>query len=163
MLPEDLGKSVQESLKSVFHWGSRFHAEKIGIIAGIVVLSLISALWAFSEPRDGNDLGADVELADRMVGFELVVQNTGDQDWRDVRITLDRQYLFTTELIEAGDYVGITGSDTTYSYYIPRPWGQEGWENLTSTEKPGLHPDDDFEPGFVQIRTREGQYDLELE
>lgn len=154
--------SFAETLKSVFHWGSRYHAEKIGVIVGFLVLSVASALWAFSSPGGAEGLGAEVEFDSGMVGFELVVENNTEGDWTDVRITLDRQYVYTFDELSAGDYVQLTRSDLEYAYHIHRPWGREDWERLADGEKPGLRPDDDYEPSFVQIRAREGEHDEEL-
>ena len=162
MVPDDLGKELQESIKKVFHWGSRYHAEKIGVIAGFVVLSVASALWAFSEPTDDDELGTELEFSDGMTGFELIVENTGDSDWRDVRITLDRQHLYTTDRIEAGDYVRLNNENLRYAYYVPRSWAAAGWDELVGEEQPSSHPAEDYEPSFVQIRAREGQVDVEL-
>lgn len=162
MVPDDLARQLQESLKGVFHWGSRYHAEKIGVIAGFVVLSVASALWALSEPADDDELGTDLSLSDGMTGFELVVENAGDRDWRDVRITLDRMHLYTTDRIEAGDYVQLDGDDFDYAYYIPRRWGETEWGELTDRQQPGLRPAENYVPSFVQIRAREGRVDTQL-
>lgn len=149
-------------VKGVFHWGSRFHAEKIGVLVGFVVLSVGSAIWAFSTPGGADGLGAEVTLDEGMVGFELLIENDGDTDWSDVRITLDRQYLYTTEEIESGGFVQLTRSDLEYAYHIPRPWGREEWERLAADKKPGVEPPDDYVPSFVQIRAWEGELDEDL-
>ncbi len=163
MAEADIGKRFQDSLKGIFHWGSRYHAEKIGVLAGFVILSLATGIWAFSGDDDTNELGADLYLRDAVVGVDLVVENTGRGDWRDVRIALDRQYLFTTERIEGGDYVSLSADDLVYAYYIPRPWRREGWERLGSDIKPGVHPDASYVPSFVQVRAREGRLDTDVD
>lgn len=163
MVPADLGKTLQDTLKGVFHWGSRFHAEKIGVIAGFVVLSVAIVAWGLSGPSDDNELGAEVHLRDTMVGFDLAVENTGSRAWRDVRITVDRKYLYTADELDGGDYVSLSAEDLSYAYQIPRPWGREDWEELADGDKPGVHPDGDFVPSFVQIRARDGRLDIEVE
>lgn len=162
MVPADFGKTLQNSLKKVFHWGSRYHAEKIGVIAGVVILSLATVLWAFSGDDDTNELGAQLYLRDAVVGTDLIVENTGRSSWRDVRITLDRQYLFTMDELEGGEYVTIGMDDLIYAYFIPRPWGREDWEELGHDSKPGVHPDASYTPSFVQVRAREGRLDTEV-
>lgn len=155
-------KSLQDTLKGIFHWGSRYHAEKVGVIAAFIVLTVTTLVWAFSGPDDSNELGAEIFLRETMVGFDLVVENTGRSAWRDVRITLDRQYLYTADRIEGGDYVVLSAEDVNNAYYIPRPWGREDWEELGDLEtKSGLHPDGAYEPEFVQIRARQGHLDIE--
>ncbi len=157
-----LGDQILDSLKGIFDLGSRYHVEKIGVIAGFVVLSLIIPFWAFSGPDDTNELGAELYLRDSMVGFELILENAGSKAWRDVRVVLDRRYVFTAEQIEGGDYVSLGAEDVVDAYYIPRPWGREDWEELADErEKPGMRPDSAYEPTLVQVRAREGRIDIE--
>ena len=163
MVPADMGKAVQDSLKGIFHWGSRYHAEKIGVLAAFVVLSLATGIWAFSADDDTNELGADLELRDGVVGVDLVIENTGRGAWRDVRIALDRKYLYTTDRIDGGGYVALSPDDLVYAYYIPRPWRRDEWERLGDDVKPGIHPDAEYVPSFVQIRAREGRLDIDVE
>ncbi len=162
MVPADFRKTLLETLKQVFHWKSRYYAEKIGVVAGVVILSLATVLWAFSGEDDTNELGAKLYLRDAVVGIDLIVENTGRGAWRDVRITLDRQYLFTVDEIDGGDYVTINTDDLTYAYFIPRPWGREEWESLGNHEKPGIRPDESYQPSFVQVRARGGRLDTEV-
>lgn len=163
MIPTDLGKTLRQMVEGLFRRGARYRAEKIGVIAAFVVLSVASALWAFSEPTDDDELGVDLETSGGMVGFEMLVENNTGDDLRDLRITLDRQYLYTTELLEAGDYVRLTAEDLDYAYYIPRSWGQQEWETLADEEdKPGAHPEGGFDPSLAQIRAREGRLDTQL-
>lgn len=163
MVPTDLGKTLQEVVEGLFRKGARFRAEKIGILVGFVVLSLASVLWAFSEPADDDALGAEVESSFDVAGRMITVGNTGDRNWRDVRIVLDRQYVFTADEIEAGEYLNLDAGDFIYAYYIPRPWGQHPWEELADpSAKPGIHPNVSYRPSFVQIRSREGRLDTDL-
>lgn len=160
-MAEQLSETLQDSLKGIFHWGSRYHAEKIGVLAGFVILTLATVVWAFSGDDATNELGADIYLRDAVVGADVVIENTGSSTWRDVRIVLDRQYLYTTDRIEGGDHVSLSPDDLVYAYYIPRPWGRKGWERLGDDAKPGVHPDGTYVPSFLQIRARQGGLEID--
>lgn len=150
-------------IEGLFRRGARYRAEKIGVIAAVLVLSIASALWAFSEPSDDEQLGVEFQVSGGVVGFELLVENNGDDDLRDVRITLDRQYLYTTDTLGAGDSVRLAAEDFRYAYHIPRPWGQKDWERLAGEDdKPGPYLESSYDPSFVQIRSRQGRLDTEL-
>lgn len=162
MAAGDQGKQIAEYLQGIFHWGSRYHAEKVGVITGFVVLSAVTLFWAFSGPDDTNELGAEVYLRDSMVGFELIVENTGRSGWQDVRIVLDRRYLFEADEIPGGDYVSLSADTVIDAYYIPRPWGRDDWEELgDETQRAGRRPPATYEPEFVQVRAQEGRIDMD--
>lgn len=163
MAVEEITKVLQETLKGVFQSGSRYYAENIAVILGFVILSVASIVWAFTGPDDTNELGADVYLRDVVVGFDLAVENSGRRAWTDVRIVLDKKYLFTADRIEGGEHLAIGSDRLRYAYHIPRPWGREEWEELSRSEKPGVSPRSDYVPSFVQIRSRQGRIDVELE
>ena len=162
MASTNIIQELQQGFAGIFQWGSRYYAEKMGVMVGFVVLSLASVVWAFSAPDDSNELGAELFLSDVLVGFELGVENTGNRAWTDVRIVLDRKFLFTAERIEGGQTLTLNRDNLTYAYYIPRPWGREGWEHLERQPKAAMAPSNNYIPNFVQVRTRQGRIDVTL-
>lgn len=163
MVPSDIGTTLREMVRGVIRSGARYRAEKIGVVAAFFVLSIASALWAFSDPADDDELGVDLDVSGGMVGFEMNVENNSGGDLTEVRIVLDRQYLYTTDVLEDGERVRVGTEDLDYAYYIPREWGEREWEKLADADrKPGPHPESTFDPSVAQIRTAEGRLDLEL-
>ncbi len=163
MASNDLLRELQQIFTGVFQWGSRYYAERMGIVVGAAILTMASFVWAFSTPGDSNELGADLFLRDVVISFDLAVQNSGNRAWTDVRIVLDRKYLFTADRVEGGQTLTINSDNLTYAYYVPRPWGREAWEELTHASKPEYRPDASYVPSFVQVRTRQGRLDVTLE
>ena len=162
MVALDLKKVFDETVGGLFQAGSRYYAEKIGVIVGLVVLSIASVVWSFSGYDDTNELGAEIYLRDVVVAFDLFVQNTGSSDWTEVRIVLDQKYLFTADRIEGGESLTVGPEDLAYFYHVPRPWGREDWEELgEESEKPEMRPDSAYEPSLVQVRAREGRIDID--
>ena len=162
MEPAEIGKKLQESLQGIFYWGTRYHAEKIAIIVGVVVLSLLSTVWALSGSDIANELGARVESGTTMGATTVTITNAGRQTWTDVRIVVDRKHLYRIGEFEGGERLNLTMDEFDYAYHIPRSWGREGWEELADEEQPGIHPDRGYEPSVIQIRANEGQYEQEL-
>jgi hypothetical protein len=163
MATNNFVRELQQGFAGLFQWGSRYYAEKIGILVGFVVLSLASVVWAFSAPDDTNQLGAELYLRDVLVSFDLAVENTGNRAWTDVRIVLDKKYLFTADRIDGGATVTVNSENLTYAYYIPRPWGLSDWEDLSAGEPPRSRPATSYVPTDVQVRTRQGRLDVTLE
>ena len=163
MVALDVKKVFDETVGGLFQAGSRYYAEKIGVIVGLVVLSIASVVWSFSGYDDTNELGAEIYLRDVVVAFDLFLQNTGSSDWTEVRIVLDQKYLFTADRIEGGESLTVGPADLAYFYHVPRPWGREDWEELAQDQKPELNPESSYVPSTVQIRSRQGRLDVELE
>ena len=154
-------QSFQDQIKDLFQWGSRYQAERIGVLAGFVILTVGTGVWAFSGSDDTNELGANISLRTGVVGVELVVENTGRRAWEDVRIVLDRRYIYTADRVDGRSYVRLSNDDLRYAYFIPRPWGRERWEQLGNDEhRAGVHPEESYVPQFVQIRSRQGRLDI---
>lgn len=154
----DFGKTLQEAVQGVFYWGPRYRIEKIAVISGVVVLSLISTVWALSGSEKANELGAHVDISTGFTGFSVEIVNDGGEDWTDVRVVVDRTLLYSTDEFEDGRSKTLTAEDFDYAYHVPRSWGRHTWEHLADEPKPGVHPDRSYEPSSVQIRANEGRY-----
>lgn len=155
-------KGLPHEIRGLFQWGSRYYAEKMGVMVGFVVLSIACVAWAFSGPNDTNRLGAELYLRDVLTGVDLAVENTGRRAWTDVRIAVDYKYLFTAERLNGGESLVIGPDDLQYFYMIPRPWGREDWEELAPEPKPELNAPQDYVPAYVQVRSNQGLLDERL-
>ena len=152
---------LKHELEALFSWGSRYQSEKIGVIAAVVVLSVATLGWAFSASEETNELGAQIDVDTSMSGFNIGIVNQSGSDWRDVRVVVDRKYLYTTEVLESGENLTLGAEDFLYSYHIPRPWGRDGWEELSGQPKPDATPRESLNPTLIQVRAREGRIEYE--
>ncbi len=159
---EDILERLREEMDALFSWGARYQTEKIGVIVAVVILSLATLGWAFSTSEETNELGAEVVVDRSMSGFDVGIVNQSGSDWRDIRVVIDRQYLFTTERLDAGGSLNLEADDFLYSYHIPRPWGRDEWEGLSPREKPGVTAPESLNPSLIQIRSRDGRIDHEV-
>ena len=159
-----LAQQVQDTLIGIFQRGSRYQTEKVAVLVGYLVISVASLVWAFSGKNLDNQLGADfgqttLSEIDQGVYF---LSNDSDDDWTQVRVVLNRQYLYTNPEIQNKSRVTLSGKDFDYFYFIPRTWGKAGWEKLDKSEKPGPKAPNNLKPTFVQIRTEQGKFDKNL-
>lgn len=159
-----LAQQVQDTLLGIFQRGSRYQTEKIATLVGYLLLSVISIVWAFSGRNLNNTLGAgfgqtNLSEIDHGVYF---LSNDGDEPWTQVRVVLNRQYLYTSPKLDAKGRTTLGGQNFDYFYYIPRNWGQNEWEQLTDKDKPGPKAPSNLKPTFVQIRTDQGKFDKDL-
>ncbi len=159
-----LAQQVQDTLLGIFQRGSRYQTEKIATLVGYLVLSVISVAWAFSGQSMNNTLGADfgqtnLSEIDHGVYF---LSNDSDDPWTQVRVVLNRRYLYTLPELEPKGRKTLGGKDFDYFYYIPRSWGRTPWEQLGPEDKPGPKAPSNLLPTFVQIRTEQGQFDKDL-
>ena len=161
MNTDALAQQVQESLLGIFQRGSRYQTEKVVTLVGYVIASVLSLVWAFSGKNLNNQLGADfgqttLSNIEQSVYF---LSNDSDEPWTQVRVVLNREYLYTLPDLEPKGRKTLSGQDFDYFYYIPRAWGQRDWEQLSKKEKPGPKAPNDLQPTFVQIRTEQGKFD----
>lgn len=161
---EALTEQIQETLASLFRRGSRYQTEKLVTLAGYLLISIASLVWAFSGSNANNKLGASfgktrIEEIDEQVYF---LRNDGSEDWTNVRVVLNRQYLYKRDKLEAGDRATLGRKDFAYFYYIPRAWGLDDWEHLGEEEKPAETAPPSMIPNFVEIRADQGRIDIDL-
>jgi|GEM_PF-1856312 len=148
---------------SLFSGGSRYQIEKIVTVVVYAVISGASLVWAFSADGANNALKASfvVGQLSEIDDQNLHLINDGNA-WSTVRVVLNQKYLWTSPEVKAKSQVTLNPEDFKYYYYIPRPWGQRGWEKLASSEKFSAGA-----PGMLQINqvgiwAREGRLDIKL-
>jgi hypothetical protein len=156
---------IRDRLLSLFERGGRYQTEKLTVVGTYVAICIATAVWVFTVDDAENELGASH-------GFETLrplnqqiffLENESGDDWTDVRIVLNREYLFKTDTIEDGERLMLRPEDFRYFYWVPRPWGRNDWEALADQPKPPELATDSVKWELVQVRAREGRLDLELE
>lgn len=152
---------VNDVIDSLFSSGSRYQLEKIVTVAVYAIISVASLIWAFSGGGGENELGAKfkIEKLPEIDDLNLHLINDSD-DWTNVRVVLNRKYLWTTDKVEAGRQKALRPKDFDYYYYLPRPWGRQGWELLAKDPKPGKKAPPTLNVEFVQIRANQGSTDV---
>lgn len=161
---ESILESIQDTLSSLFRKGSRHQVEKIATMVGFVLLSVTSVIWGLSGKDPNNALGAafgpeTIEAIDSSIFF---LENNSGEDWSNVRVVLNRRYLYTSKEHAAGKRATLGPKDFLYFYYIPRPWGLGDWERLGKNKKPGARAPDTLTAKYVQIRSDQGRIDIDL-
>ncbi len=162
---EALLEQVQETLKSIFRRGSRYQAEKLGVVSAYLVLVLLSVVWGVSGGRQDNALGAAFGLQ-KISGLEREVyflENHSDEDWTQVRAVLNQRYLFKKAEVKARQRLTLGPHDFDYFYYIPRPWGLRDWERLAQAPRPERRAPTTLTPKLIQVRAREGSLSIDLD
>ena len=162
---ESMGEQWREIIEGLFRRGSRYQSEKIMTMAGFVICSIASLAWAFSAGVGQNELGAKFGITrlkeiDHDVFF---LTNDSSDHWTNVRVVLDRRYLYKRDELKAGSRATLDRKDFAYFYYIPRTWGAAQWEGLDRAPKPDAWAPSVFEPSFVQIRAEQGMLDIDLQ
>lgn len=154
---------INEVLESLLNRGSRYQIEKIVTIAVYAVVSVGSLIWALSGNSQANALNAGFEVG-RLADIDdqnLYLSNSGDA-WSTVRVVLNRMYLWTAPRVDARSRVTLQPADFDYYYYIPRPWGRHGWEQLEESERPGAKAPGTLRIEHVRIWAKEGSLDIVL-
>ncbi len=162
MNADTFGAQLQEMLTSVMQRGSRYQTEKLVTLGGYFAISIASLFWAFSGGGGDNSLGAAfdrTEVAEIDKDLYMLRNNSGD-DWTNVRVVVNRRYLYKREELKANDSISLGNHNFDYFYYIPRAWGLNDWEQLSEQDKPEATAPRDFTPSFVQIRADQGRLDL---
>ncbi len=163
MSASSLQDQVTEMVSSLFRRGSRYQTEKLATVGAYIVLSIASLVWAFSGSNSNNQLGAtfqktQIEEIDQDV---YSLRNDSGDDWTQVRVVLNRRYLYKRDVLKARNSATLGRKDFAYFYYIPRAWGLNNWEQLAKEEKPGETAPANLEIKFVQLRAREGKLDID--
>lgn len=155
---------VREQVEAVLRGGSRYQMEKIVTLAVYAIVSIATVVWVISGGSSGNELGATygfdvIKPLDRQIFF---IENESDDDWTNVRIVLNRNYLYKVDRVEAGKRLALQPEDFEYYYWIPRQWGRSDWERLEKDAKPGERGTEDVQPSLLEVRAREGRLDIDL-
>lgn len=162
MAAEDILEQVQGVVASIFRKGSRHQAEKLATVLGFLFLSIGSVIWALSGTNPNNELGASfgpekIEEIDRNIFF---LENNSGEDWTNVRVVLNRQFLYKTKDHEAGKRSTLGPQNFQYFYFIPRNWGINAWESLETKPKPDRLAPSTIDADLVQIRADQGRIDI---
>lgn len=161
----DLADSLGGAVESLLSGGARYRLEKLVIIAVYVVVAVASLVWAFSSGDADNELDAkfEVEALDEIDDLNLHLINDGGSDWTQVRVVLNRKYLWTADTVEAESQKTLRPGDFDYYYYIPRSWGRSDAEFLAEEDKPGPTAESDLKVELVQVRADQGSADISLD
>lgn len=153
-----------DSLIGKISSGSRYQVEKI--VTGVVYLVIVAAtiFWVANTGNTENELGANAsfELVGPLESPTFFIQNSSNDDWSNVRVAVDKEYLFKAESVPEGETLTLRPEDFSYYFYIPRPWGRESWEALATEEKPTQFAPDTMDPRLLEIRADEGRFDRDL-
>lgn len=144
--------------------GSRYQAEKIVTIAVYVSICLATIFWVFNTGNVENDLGATAtfEKVGPLESPTFFINNDSNDDWNNVRIAVDKQYLYMVPEVPEGETVTLRPEDFSYYFHIPRPWGREAWETLAEGAKPGATAVETMDPRLLEINADEGRFDVDL-
>lgn len=155
---------LKSQAESLFEGGSRYQLEKIATLGVYLLLVTLTLVWVFGAPSGDNELGASwgFEKIAPLNNSILFLENTGSDDWTQVRVVLNRRYLFKTDRVEAGSRLAVRPEDFEYFFYVPRPWGRAQWEGLSQQPKPSAKGESDMKATFLEIRARQGRLDIDL-
>jgi hypothetical protein len=129
----DLAAGVSESYRKATP-SKRY---RVGFVGGWVLLSLVALLVAFwTHEADARAAVTDTPLVGRVVS----INNTTDENWTDVTLTLDGGWVYFVRTIRPGQNVGIL---------------------VTKFAKDGLPAPADLRPRWVQISC--GQVDDKID
>ncbi|MFU8804352.1 MAG: hypothetical protein ACNA8W_11125 [Bradymonadaceae bacterium] len=163
----DTQKIIEEAtdvLQSIFQKGSRFQAEKVGVMVGYLIIVFASVAWAMGGSNEDNELGATFrsEHLPQLDQQLFYIDNASGTTWTNVRIVFDERYLHTVDRVSSGESLSLKPEDFEYFYHIPRPWGREDWEELETSPKPGELAPSNLRPKLLQIRAVQGRLDMPL-
>jgi hypothetical protein len=161
---KQIAEEATEVLQSIFQKGSRFQAEKIGILVAYVILTIASVAWAMGGSNQDNELGANFRR-DTLAQLEqqmFFIENTSGKTWTRVRIVINERYLYTVDRLPSGQQLSLKPEDLVDFYHLPRDWGRSHWEDLEGAEKALDRAPANLRPTYLQIRANQGRLDMEL-
>ena len=100
-LARDLAKGVASDLADGYRKSTRYVRMRAAVVGAFAVLTSASLWVACPGSGHANALGADVQLAQSLMGTQLSVLNDSDSVWTDVTLTLDGTWRFTTPTVRA--------------------------------------------------------------
>ena len=153
---------LNDVFDSLFSGGTRYQLEKIVTVVVYVIISGASLVWAFSGSSADNELGADFQIKELAEiddqNFYLI--NDSDEVWTNVRVVINRKFLWTADKVAADGQETLQPADFEYYFYIPRPWGRTDWEQLAAAPKPDRDAPPLIDVKLVEIRANEGRSDV---
>ncbi len=107
-----------------FSLTGRYARQKLTVIGGYVLASLLTVGWAFSSSQPlANAIGASIEAQVIPSTGEqwILLRNNSSDNWSDVRLLLNDRYLFIgPESVTAGESARVFVKDFDYLLYVPR-------------------------------------------
>lgn len=154
----------RDRLVALFEGGGRYQVEKLMTIGVYLLLVVATIAWVASSEDASNELGAShgFETLDPLNQKIFFLENDSGDDWTDVRIVLNRDYLHTIPKVEDGERLMLRPENFRYFWWVPRPWGRHDWESVGPPRKPGPTAGEDLEWELVEVRARQGRLDLKL-
>lgn len=155
---------LRERLMSLFETGGRYQVEKLMTIGVYIAICIGTFAWVATSEDSENELGAShgFETLDPLNQKIFFLENDSGDDWTNVRIVLNKDFLYTTDTVAEGERLMLRPEDFRYFWWVPRPWGRNDWEALAPGEKPGEFATDAVIWSLVEVRAREGRLDLHL-
>ena len=155
---------IRDRLLSTFESGGRYQTEKLLTIGVYIAVVIATVAWVTTSEHSENELGAShgfetLAPLDQKIFF--LTNDSGD-DWTDVRVVLNKQYLFKTDKVAEGERLMLRPEDFRYYYWVPRPWGRNDWETLATKPKPPEFAQESIEWDLVEVRARQGRLDINL-
>ncbi len=139
---------------------SRYRGEKIFVI-GVYIVSCLATIWWVATTRDlENALGATAtfETVGPLESPTFFIKNESGENWSNVRIAVDKQYLYKKDTVAEDETIVLRPDDFRYFYFVPRPWGRTSWELLTTKDKPGKTGSEKLDPKLIEIRADQGSH-----
>lgn len=149
---------------ALFEGGGRYKVEKLMTLGVYLLVVIATFVWVVSTEDATNELGAShgFEVLDPLNQKIFFLDNESSDDWTGVRIVLNKDYIYTTDLVSVGERLMLRPEDFQYFYWVPRPWGRHDWESVGPPPKPGRNAGEDLEWKIVEVRTRQGRLDIQL-
>lgn len=110
---KDLARDLAGDLADGYRKSSRYVKLRAAVIGGWALLSAVT-LWAAC-PSSGptNALGAQVQMAEEIIGTQISVWNGSDRLWTDVVLTLDGDWRYATRTVRGGERVVVATTKFT--------------------------------------------------
>ncbi len=157
-------EDIRDRLLAAFSSGGRYQAEKLGTLGVYVALVVATIAWVWTSEDASNELGAShgFERLDPLNQQIFFLENESGDDWTNVRIVLNKEYLFKVDTIAEGERLMLRPEDFRYYFWVPRPWGRSAWEALATEPQPTQLADDKIKWELVEVRAREGRLDIPI-
>lgn len=158
-------EALRDQIVALFEGkGGRYQVEKVMTIVVYVALVLATFVWVSTSEDSSNELGAahGFETLDPLNQKIFFLENESGDDWTNVRIVLNKDYLFTTDRVTDGQRLMLRPEDFRYFWWVPRPWGRSNWEAVSPPKKPGAVAEEEITWDLVEVRAREGRLDIQL-
>lgn len=101
---KDLARDLAADVTDTYRKSNRFLRMRVGIVGGWGLLALLSLLVAFhTSERDDR-----IRLEETSVGSVVWVNNTSDENWTDVTITIEGGWKLAIPTVRHGETISPT-------------------------------------------------------